>query len=558
MNENQMKSKSNRKQIYILSGILSVFALSFSCSPSGNSPLGLLGLLGGSSSGQQPATDSSVGGLKIAATGSLYTEPSYGKALSASNKENITPFPAGIPIPDSKTGHYSCTTTQWGASEIRNLADRAILNQGMEVLYPGALLQGKYLEAGGYTAITIPRAGGKIFLTGVKLAPNAIYSKELDKISPSNVKQAIEDLLSTNVIGTAADASFSVEQVYSENHLLFNLGLDARFSDVALKTSLGIDNLGKKNYILMKFTQKFYDVNFEDPVLSTSVFKDLGNFQDPEGQIAENNPPLYVSKVSFGRVVYFLLESEYTALQVKTALEVAWNPGLLTAVSPVPPIGGEVSVTHEEVLDKTRISYFVRGGNAGLALAPIGSANSSNPGSMYLAIRDFLANPEAANYSAANPGAPIAYTLNYLKDRSVAKMSYTTVYDQRDCEATYSENPQVFTAKLGKVDDSIKLYMDGTEFFSANPDSDVYTGPEINLNNAMSVGSEHEFKVELYNSNCFGTALDLDLKLNGTSLRTKNFSKGVSTCGKQLTYRYKLNKITGTWSILEETETSGW
>ncbi|TGL59490.1 thiol-activated cytolysin family protein [Leptospira sarikeiensis] len=529
-----------------------------SCSPNKSNLSGLLGFLAGSGNGATKHVEEATGpgAAKIASSGDLYTEPSYGQALTSASKEAITPFPAGIPVPESKTGHYACTTTKWGASEIRSLVDRAILNQGAEVLYPGSLLQGKFLQAGGYTPVTIPRSGGKIFLTGLKLAPNAIYSKDIEQISASNVQQGIQDILSTDVVGTAADASFSVEQVYNENHLLFNLGLDARFSDVGLKVSLGIDNLGKKNYILMKFTQKFYDVNFEDPTLSTSVFKDGTNFQDPEGQIAENNPPLYVSKVSYGRVVYFLLESEYTALQVKTALEVAWDPGILSAVSPVPPIGGEVSVTHEQVLDRTRIAYFVRGGNAGLALAPISAADSSTPGSMYQAIRNFLANPEAANYSAANPGAPIAYTLNYLKDRSVAKMSYTTVYDQRDCEATYSENPQVFTAKLGKVDDKVRFLMDGQEFFSTNPEADVYTGPEINLNNAMSVGSEHEFTVEMYNANCFGTSLDFDLKLNGTVLRSRNFAKSISTCGKQLTYRYKLNKVTGAWSVLEENETA--
>ncbi|PJZ69822.1 thiol-activated cytolysin [Leptospira perolatii] len=499
-------------------------------------------------------TNEGPGGIKIGQTRELYTENSYTTALSDPVTEKVTPFPSSIPVPDNKIGSYSCTTTKWGASEIRNLSDRAILSQGIEVLYPGALLQGKYLEKGAYTPVTLPRSGGKIYLSGLKLSPFSSYSKKLDVVSPSNIKQAIEDILSSEVAGTAADASFTVQQVYDESHLLFNLGLDTRFSNIALKTSLGIDNRVKKNYILMKFTQKFYDVNFEDPEKSTSVFRDGELFADPEGQISQDNPPLYVSKVSFGRVVYFLLESDYTALQVKTALEVAWDPGVLAALSPVPPIGGQVSVTHEQVLDNTRIAYFVRGGNAGLALEPIKSADSSSPGSMYNAIRNFLSNPEAANYSASNPGVPIAYTLNYLKDRSVAKMSYTTVYDQRDCEATYNENPQDFTAKLGAVNDSVALSLDGVQFFTSNPDSGIYDGPEINVNSSMGAGSEHELKVELTNGNCGAAALDFELKLNGTALRTKHFQKSVSTCGKQLVYRYKLNKVTGAWSVLEESE----
>jgi len=52
---------------------------------------------------------------------------------------------------------------------------------------------------------------------------------------------------------------------------------------------------------------------------------------------------------------------------------------------------------------------------------------------MFDAVRNFITNKEAAVFSASNPGEPIAYTLRYLDDRSLARMSYSVTYGKKDC-----------------------------------------------------------------------------------------------------------------------------
>jgi hypothetical protein len=49
----------------------------------------------------------------------------------------------------------------------------------------------------------------------------------------------------------------------------------------------------------------------------------------------------------------------------------------------------------------------------------------------YDKLMDFI--KSGGNYSKESPGAPIAYKLNYLKDNSPARMSYTTDYEVKQC-----------------------------------------------------------------------------------------------------------------------------
>jgi Thiol-activated cytolysin/PLAT/LH2 domain len=400
-----------------------------------------------------PSQGSEDGSDQILGAGSFALEPEVDHAVSDKTTEQVVPED----IPGSTAGAYVCTTEKWEASDIRELTDRTALDQGIEILYPGALIQGAYYEQGGFSPITIPRAGGKIFVSGLKLDNSAQYSRDLPEIGAANVKQAIEDILSSEVQGTAAEASFSVQTVYSEEHLLFTLGLDARFTSTKLKTNLSFKEESKKNRVLMKFTQKYYDAIFETPETPVSVFQDGAAFADTGDQISPDNPPLYVSKVSFGRMVFFLAESEYNAEQIEASLRASYS-GVSSSVEL------ETGLTHGEILSKTSIHYYVRGGDAGLALAPISSGDATT---MYDAVRNFIADKNAANYSAQSPGVPIAYTLNYLKDNTIARMSYNVTYDKQDCKLTVREPVDyeivVYTSSEGdsETDDKVTITITG-------------------------------------------------------------------------------------------------
>jgi len=90
---------------------------------------------------------------------------------------------------------------------------------------------------------------------------------------------------------------------------------------------------------------------------------------------------------------------------------------------------------------------------------------------------------EGGNYSKESPGAPIAYKLNYLKDNSPARMSYTTDYDLKTCTRV-SQKVRVVLNSInvdsagGDAGDDLELYGNivaegtaGQNMFSKNSDN---------------------------------------------------------------------------------------
>ena len=334
-------------------------------------------------------------------------------------------------IPVGKNITATCTTQGWGESEVRQLTDTLGLDLSGSNLYPGALLQGKAFERGDFVPITIPRALGTIYMTGLVLDRGANYFTRDVDMSAAGVNQAISQLIADNEIkGTTAKIGYTQSQAYSYESMLFELGIDGRYASKSMALDLNIDSKSARNYSFVKFTQTYYDMIFDDSTL-TDVFRDGKNFVDPEGQIAPGNPPLYVSKVSYGRMVFFVAESTHDALEVEVALRAAVQGGAAD-------LKVDSGLTYQQVLERSKIYYYVVGGSAELALKPIRETNKEG---MFNAVKGFIADRNAANFSASSPGAPISYTLKYLKNRTPAAMSYTVNYDKKNCKFARKKPP---------------------------------------------------------------------------------------------------------------------
>lgn len=389
--------------------------------------------------------------------------------------------------PEYPIESITCTITNWGASEVRNLADTVALDADAGIIYPGALIQGGSFATGGFTPITIPRSGGTIYMTGVKLAPNAEYSREVDEITGSKVKNALEDILSADVQGTAANANFEVQETYSYDHMLFTLGVDARYGLGSMSADLAIENTTDSNFVFVKFVQKYYDVIYEDPQSPASVFRDGAEFQDPEDQIGQGNPPLYVHKVSYGRVVFFVLESQYSANSMTAALQGAYGQQGRASIDV------ETGLTYDQIMSNTSVTYFVRGGDAGLALALIDNPTDG----MYEALKQFLADPEAANYSPSSPGAPIAYTLRYLSNRAVAAMSYSVAYDRKECNTNLVRDAKIEFA-LEDIYREVQVWVNGTRRLTHNRDQSGANTGKIDLSPWLTPNANNKVELKLF------------------------------------------------------------
>src|ERR1043165_4222696 len=136
--------------------------------------------------------------------------------------------------------------------------------------------------------------------------------------------------------------------------------------------------------------------------------------EDVQAKMNAQRPPVYVSSVTYGRMVVFTFESQYSAQEMSAALDFAYSGGV--------DLKGDVSVTYKDIISQSKITAFILGGDAGSASQTIDS---------YDALISFI--KSGGNSSRQSPGAPIAYKLSYLKDNSPARMSFTTDYQVKDC-----------------------------------------------------------------------------------------------------------------------------
>jgi len=451
------------------------------------------------------------------------------------------PSGSAVACPASNVGHagyIQCVDQEVSESKVQQLADVACLID-TDQIYPGALLQGAHYDGGSFTPITIPRAGGKITLSGLYLGGAANYSATVDEVSYASISNAIAKILNDNgIVGTAANASYRVDSVYSSNQWAFNLGTDVSFMAADLSAAADSGNQSAKNTVIMKFTQVFYTVSFEDPKLATSVFADGEAFDDPENQIGAGNPPLYVSNVKYGRQVYFVATSSLGSSYVNAALRGAYSGAASVTVTS--------GMSYKDIMAKTSISYIVRGGDAGLALAPIAAAT---PDEMYDKIKAFLADRNAAVFSAQNPGIPVAYTLRYLDDRTVAMKGLSTTYDQHDC-STIPAADYHFELQASDIDDDLHIWLD----YETDAMKKAYTNQSTfyaNINNWLPDNNDHLIILKVGNGGCFGTSSRLRFFRDGARIYEDcYYPGGWQDCGWQVDLRVRVNRTNGKFEVV--------
>ena len=235
--------------------------------------------------------------------------------------------------------------------------------------------------------------------------------------SLSSYRDALSSILDAEVTGsTPANIYSEIEQVHSENQLNMALGIQASWGlgVASLKSSFSFSDQQIRSRYVVRYTQAYYTVDLDAPASPSAVLDSGVTLENVQARMDAQRPPVYVSSVTYGRMVLFTFESQYSAEEMSAALDFAYSGGV--------DVKGDVSVTYKDIISQSKITAFILGGDAGSASQTIDS---------YDALINFI--KTGGNYSRQSPGAPIAYKLSYLKDNSPARMSFTTDYEVREC-----------------------------------------------------------------------------------------------------------------------------
>jgi len=319
----------------------------------------------------------------------------------------------GASSAEAREGDYQCTTQN--LRETRQYDRIVAYAANSDSLYPGAIIGADSVLSGLFTQMVLPRAPATISVSLENL--EGAKSAELAEPSLSTYREALAGILDTQITGsTPANLYSEIEEVHSETQLDMALGIQASWGlgVASLKTSFDWSKQNVRSRHVVRYTQAYYTVDLDAPQSPSALLRSDVTLAEVQEKMDATRPPVYVSSVTYGRMVVFTSESEYSAEEMGAALEFAYSGGI--------DVSGDVSVTYKDIISRSKITAFILGGSAGEAVKTIDS---------YDALVDFI--KQGGNYSKDSPGAPIAYKLSYLKDNSPARMSFTTDYDLKEC-----------------------------------------------------------------------------------------------------------------------------
>jgi thiol-activated cytolysin len=342
-----------------------------------------------------------------------------------------------------RDGDYSCTVEN--LKETRQYDRIVAYAANSDSLYPGALVSADSVVSGLFTQIVLPRAPATISVSLENLA--GTKKATIENPSLSTYRDALSGVLASEITGsTPANIYSEIEEVHTEQQLNMALGVQASWGLglASLKTSFDWANKNVRARYVVRYTQAYYTVDLDAPQSPSALLAPDTTLAEVQDKMTADRPPAYVSSVTYGRMIVFTFESEYSSTELGAALDFAYSGGY--------DIKGDVSVTYKDILSKSKITAFILGGDAGSAAQTIDS---------YEALIAFIKG--GGNYSRQSPGAPIAYKLSYLQDNSPARMSFTTDYQVKECVRVAQKirvtlQSIAVESAAGDLDNNLELY----------------------------------------------------------------------------------------------------
>ncbi|HEM2874540.1 TPA: cholesterol-dependent cytolysin suilysin [Streptococcus suis] len=296
-----------------------------------------------------------------------------------------------------------------------NSADIAVIDAKAANIYPGALLRAdQNLLDNNPTLISIARGDLTLSLNLPGLA-NGDSHTVVNSPTRSTVRTGVNNLLSkwNNTYAgeygnTQAELQYDETMAYSMSQLKTKFGTS--FEKIAVPLDINFDavNSGEKQVQIVNFKQIYYTVSVDEPESPSKLFAEWTTVEDlKRNGITDEVPPVYVSSVSYGRSMFIKLETSSRSTQVQAAFKAAIK-------------GVDISgnAEYQDILKNTSFSAYIFGGDAGSAATVV----SGNIETLKKIIE------EGARYGKLNPGVPISYSTNFVKDNRPAQILSNSEY----------------------------------------------------------------------------------------------------------------------------------
>ena len=302
-------------------------------------------------------------------------------------------------------------------------------------IYPGALLQGKTINNVKPEAIPLKRAGGSI---SYSLNDGNLQSaQDLEEMSESQVRLAMNTIISGSSGVVPADFNLTYENVFSEEQVALNMGLSYEGYGVKAEGKLSFSSEETYNRVLVKLNQKYYDVSYDFPTGYDDVFDESVSPEDLEKYIQPDNPATYIKKVTYGRIFYMLIESTSSLTEMNTQIEGSYK-GFKNKVE------ADLEVDTMKKMKNLKVKVIAYGGDSSNTFSSLGETNVEALADMLAASTDI------------KTGLPLSYEIYSLEEPSKqVGTNISTEMEIVECELKGILPPDSYLALVDLFDDGI-------------------------------------------------------------------------------------------------------
>ena len=304
----------------------------------------------------------------------------------------------------------SFETDTFNTTRSTNFQNVITTDPNSDLLYPDSVIQGSSVALGTLAGVALPRAPLSITLTDV-VGHGPMYVN-ISTPTLATVATGIRDLLQgANVQNTPARLDYLSAIGNSEDDALMNLGISANFLGQTVKGQVKSSSTQKTNTVAVKFVQSYYTLSAEQPSTPASLFLPTVTAGDAARFLGAHNPPVYISSITYGRMLIYTFESTASASDLQAAVDAAIKVG---------NAGGTVSLTvqQQQILNNSQVHMFAYGGSATDALELVAGTDFTKTFPTYLR--------NGANFSFDSPALPLSYTLRFVKDGTIAQINAAT------------------------------------------------------------------------------------------------------------------------------------
>lgn len=293
--------------------------------------------------------------------------------------------------------------------------DIGVIDSIVDFTYPGALLLANTnLVENKPDPITVARNKTQFSIDLPGLEKQGIFV--VDNPDYASVSAAVQEKFNfwnknyADTHSIVARSQYTETMVYNESQMMAKFGFGMKKASQSLNIDFSAIAKTKTSVFIASFRQIFYTVSMSPmPSQPSEVFADTVTWDDLVRYGVDNeNPPVFVYKVAYGRTIYVKLESSSTSKDVE---------GAFHAVMKGVDISGNAA--YKNIIDNTSFTAVVIGGGVEAQDRVLKLKDMSE-------VRNVIAEYSACN--AKNPGYPISYATCFLKDNKLAAIQNTAEY----------------------------------------------------------------------------------------------------------------------------------